>query len=407
MIYRVKFVVALVSSVMLFWSGMALAVEGVTKDKIKIGVYGFLTGAGSAYGLAGRDGLLIALDEINNAGGVHGRKLEIIFEDDFSTPAGSIAAVKKLLVKEKVFALVAMGGSNPFVASIPYLVEAKIPVVGMMPSSPKMCKPFNKYIFRATCTNDQLGGYAMADFAMQFLKPKTVAVCNQSDEYGRMGASYVIIRLRDKWNVKPLIQVEYDRAATDVSSQILKLKELNPEVTFVFAYTKLGGMTARQAHELGLKTQFVGSTAAGSYLPFLEIAGEGGSGFISASILPVLIESDDPGMAEFLKKLEKKFPSRIGNIQGAEPYGYHGLKVFAEGLKLAGKDLTREKFIQGLEKIKNFKTPVYYPTTFSPTLHDGVNMVKFLMILKNQKRILLEPNIGGTQLMKEVLESKE
>lgn len=407
MMSMAKLILAGLLCISLLGPGAAWAVEGVTKDKIKIGLYGFLTGAGSDYGLAGRDGLLVALDEINAAGGVHGRKLEVILEDDFSTPAGAIAAVKKLIAKERVFALVAMGGSNPFVATLPHLEEAKIPVVGMMPSSPKMCKPFSRYIFRATCTNDQLVGYAMADFAMGYLKPKTVAVCNQSDEYGRMGSSYVIARLRDKWNVKPIIQVEYDRAATDVSSQILKLKELNPEVTFVFAYTKLGGMTARQAHELGLKTQFIGSTAAGSYLPFLQIAGEGGVGFISASILPVLIESDDPGMVDFLKRLEKKSPGRLSNIQGAEPYGYHGLKVFAEGLRLAGKDLTRDKFIQGLEKVKNFKTPVYYPTTFSPTLHDGVNMVKFLGVLKNQKRILLDPIVGGTELMKEVLESKD
>jgi branched-chain amino acid transport system substrate-binding protein len=402
-----KFILGGLLCISLLASGAAWAVEGVTTDKIKIGFFGFLTGPGSAYGLAGRDGLLVALDEINAAGGVHGRKLEIVMEDDFSTPAGSIAAVKKLIAKDKVFALVAMGGSNPFVATLPYLIEAKIPVVGMMPSSPKMCKPFSKYIFRATCTNDQLVGYAMADFAMEHLKPKTVAICNQSDEYGKMGSSYVITRLRDKWKLKPIIQVEYDRAATDVSSQVLKLKEHNPEVTFVFAYTKLGGMTARQAHELGLKTQFVGSTAAGSYLPFLEIAGEGGVGFTSASILPVLIESDNPGMVDFLKKLEKKSPGRLSNIQGAEPYGYHGLKVFAEGLKLAGKDLTRDKFIQGLEKVKNFKTPVYYQTTFSPTMHDGVNIIKFLVILKNQKRILLDPVIGGTDLMKEVLESKD
>ncbi len=390
--------------------GLASAADrtGVTADTITIGMFGFYTGAGSFYGTGARDGAMLAINEINAAGGVHGRKLKVIIEDDRSTPAGSIAAARKLIYSDKVFALINQGGSNPLVATLPILKESNVPVLGQMPSSPKVTRPFHRTIFRAASFNDQLQGWLIADFVMQHLKPSRVAILAQSDEYGKVGAQYVIERLQAQYKVAPVAVVEHDRDATDLSAQVLKLKEAKPEVVILYTYLRPGAIYLRQAKELGLGAQVVGSVAAGQRVT-VSLAGENAEGAMFFTYLPILEESDNPAMVAFMKKWKAAYPSVIDPGRPALPdiLGYVATRLFAKALEATGKDLTREGFIEALENVREFSQDgLMMPITFTSTNHDGMSQATFFVI-KGQQRQMTGVVVGGRKLLDEINAMKQ
>ncbi len=109
------------------FSASALAEDGVTNDTIVIGAYGPLSGPSSGLGLGARAGLELAVEQINSAGGVNGRKLAVVFEDDAFSPSKALASVKKLVEQDKVFMIFGLSGSNPTVGTLNYVRDLQIP----------------------------------------------------------------------------------------------------------------------------------------------------------------------------------------------------------------------------------------------------------------------------------------
>jgi branched-chain amino acid transport system substrate-binding protein len=380
---------------------------GVTKDTITLGMFGFYTGAGSTYGTGARDGAMMAINEANAAGGIHGRKLKVLIEDDRSTPAGSIAAARKLIYSDKVFALINQGGSNPFVATLPLLKEANVPVVCQMPSSPKVTRPFHKTIFRAGSFNDQLQGWLIADFVMQQLKPARVGVLAQSDDYGKVGAQYVTERLQAQYKTVPVAVVEHDRDATDLSAQILKLKEAKADVVILYTYLRPAAIYMRQARELGLGAKIVGSVGAGQRVT-VSLAGDDAEGAMFFTYLPILEESDDSRMVAFTKRWKAAYPNVIDPGRPGLPdiLGYVATKLYIKALDAAGPDLTREGLVEALETSREFSQDgLMMPITFTATNHDGMSQGTFFVI-KGKQRQLTGVTVGGRNVLNEIVGMK-
>lgn len=380
---------------------------GVTKDTITIGMFGFYTGAGSTYGTGARDGAMMAINEANAAGGIHGRKLKVLVEDDRSTPAGSIAAARKLIHSDKVFALINQGGSNPFVATLPLLKETNVPVFCEMPSSPKVTRPLHKTIFRAGSFNDQLQGWLIADFVMQHLKPARVAVLAQSDDYGKIGAQYVTERLRTQHKTTPVAVVEHDRDATDLSAQVLKLKEAKADAVILYTYLRPAAIYMRQARELGVTAKIVGSVGAGQRVT-VSLAGDDAEGAMFFTYLPILEESDDPRMVAFAKKWKAAYPNVIDPGRPGLPdiLGYVATKLFIQGLQAAGPDLTREGFVEALETTREFSQDgLMMPISFTGSNHDGMSQGTFFVI-KGKQRYMTGVTVGGRKVLDEIVGMK-
>jgi branched-chain amino acid transport system substrate-binding protein len=175
---------------------------------------------------------------------------------------------------------------------------------------------------------------------------------------------------------------------TDFTAQISRLKEAKPEVTFLYGLVKEPVIVLRQAHELGFKTQWIGST--GTSAPSLMVAaGDGAVGLISTSITAVLPEGDSAPMQELRRKYEGKYGKKPAKPGPEDVLGYHAAIVFVEGLKRAGRDLTREKFIAALESLKNFDTSFVPPQSFSATDHEGTKRQHFVKIVAPGKREIL------------------
>src|SRR2546427_8822247 len=122
--------------------------QGVSADTVTLGAFGPITGPAAYIGLAGRDGMLLAIKEINAAGGVNGRKIVAVFEDDGHSPTKALAAVKKLVEQDKVFAVMSVGGSNATVGAVDYMKEKGVSYYVSFASGPEGTWRQSRHLFR-------------------------------------------------------------------------------------------------------------------------------------------------------------------------------------------------------------------------------------------------------------------
>jgi branched-chain amino acid transport system substrate-binding protein len=362
---------------------------GVTKTAIKIGILGSLTGPAAIWGAGNLAGGVLAFEEANAAGGINSRKLEWIVEDDETSPPKAIAAFKKLTGQDQVFAVFGPAASAISAAMVPAMKASNVPVFISVPSTPAVTEPMVKNVFRTGPLNDRMQGVAVADYVMDKLGGKRVAVIRQSDEYGKRGADSIVERMKQK-NAVPVSHEIFGPADTDFTSQLLKIRETNPDTLVVYGYPSPSAIITRQARQLGLKAKIIGSNATSSR-KYPEIVGQTAAGTQNLITVAALPESDDPTMTEFRKNFEKRYPDLVRQDRPdlGDVLGYGGARAFIEALKRAGPDLTREKFIASLESLKDFRTGLTLPTTFSATSHEGNDEARIVEIQEDLSRKLL------------------
>lgn len=363
---------------------------GVTDDTITIGILGSLAGPAAIWGSGNLVGGTMYFNKVNEAGGVNGRKIKWVTEDDGSQPAKGIAAVKKL-AGENVFAIFGPSTSAIVAAARPALDASGLPVFISVPSTPRATDPFAKNVFRTGPLNDTLQGYLVADFVVNHLKAKRVALLSQSDEYGQRGAESVVKRLKEKYKTAPVAHEVFNASDTDFTAQVLKVKESKADALIVYGYVAPSATIVRQAKQLGVEAKIIGSNATSSRL-YPKVVGESAVGVLNVITVADLPESSSPTMAKFREEYERLNPSLVpqGRPDLGDLLGYGGAMAFVEGLKRAGRDLTREKFIAALETLKNFETGFTLPTTFTATDHEGNKAARILEIEPGGKRKLID-----------------
>ena len=155
-----------------------------TGDTIRVGVYGDTTGATSSFGVSTKNGIALAFEEINAAGGVNGKKLEMVFEDDQGSPEKAKTVISKLINQDKVVAVLGEVASSNSLAAAPVAQEAKVPMITPSSTNPKVTE-VGDYISRV-CFIDPFQGSVMAKFAVNTLKAKTAAVLgDNSSDYSK------------------------------------------------------------------------------------------------------------------------------------------------------------------------------------------------------------------------------
>jgi len=371
------------------FSAVAQDAAGVSKDSIKLGILGSLTGPAAIWGTGNRAGAIIAFEEANAAGGVNGRKLEWVVEDDETSPPKAIAAFKKLTEQDGVFAVFGPAASAICAAMAPTMRESGVPMFISVPSTPAITEPMIKNVFRTGPLNDHLQGIAIANFVLGKMHSQKIAIIRQSDEYGKRGADSIVDRMKDE-NVKPVAYEEFGAADTDFTSQLLKIREVEPDVLVVYGYPSPSAIITRQARQLGIGAKIFGSNATSSR-KYPQIVGQSAAGVENVITLEVLPESDDPKAVAFSKKFAERYPDLAKQERPdlGDVLGYGGALTFVEGLKRAGPDLTRPKFIAALETIKDFSTGLTMPTTFSASSHEGNKAARIVQIQADLTRKLL------------------
>ncbi len=369
------------TAVMLLTGSVARSENGVTDTTIRIGAYGPVTGPASFLGLGSRAGMELAVKEINEAGGIDGRKLEVLFEDDNFSPARALAAVKKLIEQDKVFMIFGLSGSNPTVGTLEYVKDLKIPNYFTVASAPPITHPYNRYLFRGATVESGRYGEVYSEFFTQFLKVKKIAIVSGADENAKNEADHTSRYLEKWYDVKPLMRAQFKVGDKDFTSQLIQVKAADPELIMVTGQTPEASIIIRQARELGLRQPiFVGTASVDNAL----IANDGyaAEGVIGAWPLPLFPDSNEPDMVKFRDawlKLNPNPPKGRPNL--FDVYAYGDTYVLAEALRRAGRDLTREKLVDTLESMKDYRiSGVATPRTFTQRHHIGNNLLRVLVV---------------------------
>jgi len=371
------------------WSvptGVAVAAEaGVTESEIKLGMWTPLTGPIALIGTSERDGVSVWVREVNDAGGIHGRKIALTVYDDGGSPQEAQAAVRRLLGQDRVFALIAGSASGSTLPVLPLIRNGKVPFVSSISSHRKLMEPFSRYVFRIYAMEIPQA-YAVADWIVEKNGLKRVAIIYNSNDYGVGGYETAAERLEKKHRLKFAAAERYNPGDQDFSAQLLRIKQANPEAVLVYAFAPEAGIIVRQARELGLQARFFGGGATSTPL-FLRGAGQLGVGFEATYVMPDLGETTKhQGIIAYREKLRRWFhPSGFppGRPSEYDLAAYGAGKVTGEALQRAGRELTREKFVDALESLKNFDTGVTFPVSYSATSHEGTTRVNLVRV--NQK----------------------
>jgi len=356
-------------------TSIATAEEGVTDKSVKIGSHMDLSGVIAYWGNNLRMGMQAYYNHVNEKGGVHGRKINFIAEDDQYKPPMSVAAAKKLISRDRIFAFVGPMGSQQAGATMKLAVEKKIPFICPLSSSAVFHKPLKRYVFSLfTSYQDQCA--IIVDFAMDNLKPKKIAMIYQEDEVGESGKEGVEAQLK-KYNKRLVLSVPFKRGTKDFSSQVLKLKGTGADMVFIASIIREPAAIMKEAAKLGWKPQFMcqGSTGVNPYL--IKMAGPASEGTVVATSA-LLPSSPHPAVVKYRDLLKKSFPKAVPGYMSQ--VGYIVAVIFTEALHRMGRDITREKLIQTMEGIKNLETGMWSPISFSPTNHQGANTSYLAMV---------------------------
>jgi branched-chain amino acid transport system substrate-binding protein len=345
---------------------------GVTDTEVVLGMWSPLTGPTALLGTSERDALRIWSTELNEAGGVHGRKVRLVVYDDAGSPQEAQAAVRRLIDQDRVFALVAGSLSGSTLPVIPLINRGQIPFLASISSNRRLLDPFSRYIFRVYA-NETAQADGLLDHVVTKFAPKRPAMIYTSNDYGIGGHEAVTRRLREKYGLQLVAAERYNQGDQDFSAQLLRIKQANPDAVFVWAFAAEAGIVVRQAKELGITAQLFGGGATATPL-FPRGAGPAGVGFIADFVAPYLPESSNaPPVVKYRDALRKLYPGGLppGRPSEYDLAGYGAGKVVEEALRRAGRDLTRERYIAALETLKDFETGVLFPVTFTKDNHEG------------------------------------
>jgi branched-chain amino acid transport system substrate-binding protein len=265
-----KALVALAGVIMLLSSSMAFGAE-----PIKMGGVFRLT-VGAEHGIPCRRGAELAVDEVNKAGGINGRKVEFIVEDEKDSPPAAVTAVQKLINVDKVIALVGPMTSGAMMASGKTAEDAKVVQVTPTATTPKL-SGFGQYVYRG-CSRIDKQAEVLTDYVAKNWKPKTVAVFFSNEPYGK-GCAELFSKFFEQKGIKVVATESFMRGSRDFKAQLTKIKAANPDILFIPGYTPETAPAAAQARQLGMTQKILG--VYGDMDPvYIKLAGSGAEGHV-------------------------------------------------------------------------------------------------------------------------------
>jgi len=310
-------------------------ITGAAAQTIKIGVSEPLTGAFAASGNYVTNGARIAADEINASGGILGQKLELVIEDNKSNPTEAAASAEKLIVRDKVPAIMGAWGSSLTLAVMPKLMEYKVPMLVETSSSGKITNSGNPYIFRISPPSAvEAIAFAKILGKLKIGKADFLVINN---DWG-LGTAQDFSKMFEEKGIKVGLVEKMDQSAQDVSAQLAKIKESDADTLIVTAAVDQLTLVFKQAAALGLKKQFI--TTGGSQNPdqLIDQAGAAVSGTIHLTFFAPWAPESTP-RPDLTRKFVDEWKKRGFPFAGVtESFrGYDGIRTIAAAIEKAGK----------------------------------------------------------------------
>jgi len=367
MSYKVK---TLVASIVL-----GLVAASNAAEPIKIGVAGPFTGGSAPMGVSMRDGVKLAVSEINAKGGVLGRQLQLVERDDEAKNERGVQVAQELINKEKVVATVGYINTGVALASQRFYQEAKIPVLNNVATGSVVTKQFvapehkDNYIFR-TAANDTIQSAMIVDEAVVKNKFTKVAILADSTNYGQLGREDLEKTLSAK-GIKPVAVEKFNIKDVDMTAQLLKAKQGGAQAVLTYGIGPELAQIANGMEKLGWKVPIIGSWTL-SMGNFLDNAGKNGDG---ATMPQTFIQDPNtPKRKAFIEAYQKAYkvermPSAVSAAQG-----YDSIYLLAAAIKQAGVT-DGVKVREALENL-NEKVEGVITTYNKPFTHDDHEAIK-------------------------------
>jgi branched-chain amino acid transport system substrate-binding protein len=345
---------------------------GVSATEVTIGAIGALTGPLAFIGTPGRDGMTLAFNEINERGGVCGRKLRLQFEHA-STPAESLAAVKKLAEQDKAFILVLASGSTGAAAAADYVREVGIPTYNLYGSTPIIREPFAKNVFHGAIVPVEVSGRGLISmFYDEGYQPKKFGVLAGTYAFPQATLKAVEDVLKEK--KANYVVEQFDQSARDFTSQLVSFTRAQVDAVLILGSFSEAGFAIKQARELGLSNvRWVldGSAVSRAIIPIIGNA-DGIRGYFNTPYFP--------GQSESVREFENRLKNFLGSMPQGRPnnydmIGYGSAYVMALALQGTGCQLTKLldswSHLQGAGPTSLGGLDVTFPESFTPTDHQG------------------------------------
>jgi ABC-type branched-subunit amino acid transport system substrate-binding protein len=353
------------------------AAQGVTDTQVVLGQSAALSGPARQLGRDMQLGGQLYFEYVNSRGGVNGRRIVLKSLDDGYEPARAAENTRKLIAEEKVFALFGYVGTPTSAAAAPLFTEARVPFVGAFTGAEALRDPFNRQVF-----NVRASYYDETEAIVRHLASlgiSRIAVFYQNDSYGQAGLAGVE-RALAKRSLAIHARGTVERNTVEVAKAVAGIGKANPQaVVMVSAYTSCAAFI-REMKRAGHDTTFWNVSFVGSRALAAEL-GRDGRGVQISQVVPFPWDTTIPVVREYRQLLAelKTEPPGFGTLEG-----YLAAKVMVEGLRRAGRNLTRDSFIKAMESMSPWDAGGF-KVSFSPANHNGSSFVDLTIISKDQK----------------------
>lgn len=359
---------AALSLTALFASPAQAQQPGLTKDTIKIGMFGPLTGP-TAVGSLPLLGATAIYKSVNDAGGINGRKIELVVEDDACDPNKTIAATKKLISQDQVFMIHGGWCSGTVMAIKPELANnPNLPFMVLGAASAAISTPVRPNIFHPVATTQTVAD-AMVKFAESKPNTKRVAIISHSDDWGKSHLEPEIARLKAA-GLEPVETAYLERGQVDATSQVLRIKNAKPDIVIANLYPPELTAYLRDAYKYGLRAPVV-TTQGVSVEDMVKRVGMPAATkelFVFYPLNGTLESANFKQWVDLYKKYNPNDP-----VETLSFMGMTGALAVVQALKDAGPNLTQESFIAALNKLKDFNPGIQSGSlTFTPEKHAGI-----------------------------------
>lgn len=347
---------------------------GVSDKEIVIGLFGPLSGPLVAYGVDPLNAARMVYDDINAKGGIHGRKIRLVIEDDKCNPNELVAVVKKLITVDKVFLLHGGSCTAAIAAAQEYVVREKVPYVMLNAAGDNAVFPATRYMFGSFQATQRVYGSALAEYAVKGLGAKRVAIIVHDDDYGKanLAASKAVV---ERLGGTVVAQERIPPNITDITAPVLNIRAAKPDAILSGAYPAPAVLLAQKYGEFGMSSIPLMQANQGIPTPSVYAKNVGNPEALKNlyhtwafnDISNVAIKQRWTGM------YKKHFPDREPG-----PFMVTGLPSVlsvVDTLQRMGKDVSREKFVETMEKLDLKTDTMTGPLQFGPGRRDALRSV--------------------------------
>ena len=355
----------------------AAADNGITDSDIRIGQFAAQTGPAAELGKRMQVGIEAHFAAVNAAGGINGRKLKLVSRDDGYEPEKSAAAVKALIEEDKVFALIGSVGTPTTLAALPAINAAAIPLIGPFTGAQALREPLNRNVFHVRASY-----FDETERIVQHLSTvgiTKIAVFYQNDSYGKAGLEGVT-RALDKRKLKAVGSMTVERNSVDVTAALNELVKTSPEAVIQISAYKSSAALIKQARAKSYSGQFFNVSFVGAKALSEEL-GEAAAGVTISQVVPFPYAASTAVGREYQQRMTE---SGHKDFDFSSMEGFLAAKVLTEGLRRAGKALSREALTSALESMKDFNMGGF-SVSYGPNDHEGSNFTELTIMGRGGK----------------------